>query len=86
MVLLLLPRLLHFPLLDTWELHLRLHVLAYRWTTTILEILISWLGRPQQEATWEECDLFHDHFPHTDRNPSQYATMGLVDEEVIHGE
>ncbi|XP_054790272.1 DNA-directed RNA polymerase 2B, chloroplastic/mitochondrial-like [Prosopis cineraria] len=68
------------PLLDTWELQLQPHsVLSHRWISSgsfnILEILVSWLGRPQDESTWEEYDLVRDQFPH----------FSLEDKAVLKG-
>ncbi|KAD5318340.1 hypothetical protein E3N88_18286 [Mikania micrantha] len=42
-------------------------VLDFRWITVagspVLELLISWVNRPIEEATWESYDLFSGQFP-----------------------
>ncbi|GJR70322.1 putative nucleotidyltransferase, ribonuclease H [Tanacetum coccineum] len=56
------------PITKDWEIDIRPYsVLAHRWVyeagKQVLELLISWCDRPQEEATWETYDLLVDQFP-----------------------
>ncbi|GJX59436.1 ty3-gypsy retrotransposon protein [Tanacetum coccineum] len=56
------------PITNDWEIDIQPHsVLAHRWVNEagkqVLELLISWYDRPQEEATWETYDLLADQFP-----------------------
>ncbi|GJV29178.1 peroxidase 64 [Tanacetum coccineum] len=56
------------PITKDWEIDIQPHsVLAHRWVyeagKQVLELLISWCDRPQEEATWEAYDLLADQFP-----------------------
>jgi hypothetical protein len=51
------------PLTRDWVYDVQPHsVLDYRWVLEagqpVLELLISWMHRPKEEATWESYDLF----------------------------
>ncbi|GKE07039.1 retrotransposable element Tf2 [Tanacetum coccineum] len=55
------------PITKDWEIDIQPHsVLAHRWVNEagkqVLELLISWCDRPQEEATWEAYDLLADQF------------------------
>ncbi|GJS27446.1 peroxidase 64 [Tanacetum coccineum] len=54
--------------IEVLEINIQPHsVLAHRWVNEagkqVLELLISWCDRPQEEATWETYDLLADQFP-----------------------
>ncbi|GKA92525.1 peroxidase 64, partial [Tanacetum coccineum] len=56
------------PITKDWEIDIQPHsVLAHRWVNEagkqVLELLISWCDRPQEEATWETHDLLANQFP-----------------------
>ncbi|GJX11480.1 retrotransposon gag domain, retroviral aspartyl protease [Tanacetum coccineum] len=56
------------PITKDWEIDIQPHfVLAHRWVNEVgkqvLELLIFWCDRPQEEATWETYDLLADQFP-----------------------
>ncbi|GKA73531.1 ty3-gypsy retrotransposon protein, partial [Tanacetum coccineum] len=56
------------PIIKDWEIDIQPHsVFAHRWVyeagKQVLELLISWCDRPQEEATWETYDLLVDQFP-----------------------
>ncbi|KAC9774269.1 hypothetical protein E3N88_45275 [Mikania micrantha] len=57
------------PISKDWELELTPQaVLDHRWISEagqrVLELLISWVNRPLDEANWESYDLLVEQFPH----------------------
>ncbi|KAJ0561741.1 putative nucleotidyltransferase, Ribonuclease H [Helianthus annuus] len=56
------------PITKDWVLDVQPgSILAHRWIfeagTPVLELLVSWLSRPVEEATWESYDLLAEQFP-----------------------
>ncbi|GJS27444.1 peroxidase 64, partial [Tanacetum coccineum] len=73
-----------FPITKDWEIDIQSHsVLAHRWVNEagkqVLELLISWCDRPQEEATWETYDLLAHQFPNFRLKDKAFSREGSND-------